>query len=1151
MNSRRTLTAVVLCWLGMALATISSAQVSRGTISGRVTDSTGAVIPNAPILATEQSTGSTYKAVSNGDGNYTVPFLAPGTYRVTAAVTGFKSFVHQNVVVDANEHVGLDIQLEIGQITEVVTVNAETTLLETSSASTGQVLDNEDIENMPVNGRTPLILGQLAYGAISTGNPQFNHPFDNSGPSSVALGGGASKKNELLMDGAPDGGADGTIAFSPPMDATEQVKVETFQSDAAYGHTSGGTVNQVTKSGTNTYHGSLYEFLQVSALNDTPYFTKFTPGQKKSVTRFNQYGASIGGPITIPKVVNGHDRLFFFFAFEGISDNQPSPTFISVPTDAERQGDFSALLALGPSYQIYNPFSGVKSGSRVVRQPFTGNIIPKSMLDKVGLNLVSFYGEPNVAGKADGENNYYYPGNNTDRFDSEIGRIDVNITSRNKLSYNFRHNDRYHEANNAFNNISTGSILIQPNWGSLIDDVHTFTPSTVWENRANWTRNTESRPLAATFDYSSLGFPASLVAASTIRGFPVTSGTKYTDFGYSKGDYIPFDSFQVFSLLSHVVGKHSLEFGADMRLYKENTFRYGNPSGLYQFSLNGGQGWTNGPNDNSSAAPIGQELASMLLGLPTTGSFDINAKQTTQAKYWAIFVGDNYRIHPRLTLNLGLRYERDLPTTESHNESINGFDATATSPINAAAQAAFAKNPVPGVTLPTLLGAPSYASANNRGLYKTATTNFSPRFGFAWTPEQKMSLRGGMGIFNNSVGRQDPIALGYNQTTSLLATNDGYLTPYGTLDNPFPGGLVLPVGNTLGPAINLGNSMTFFPNHLLNDYAIRWDLDLQQQLPGGILFEMGYVAEHGVHLGVSRNLDAIPAQYLPVGQIYDVTTRNNLTATVANPFAGLVPGTSLNGTTVQKQQLLLPYPQYTSVTQSNSPVGSALFNELEARLEKRLTHGVRFLVNYSWSKKLERVSYLNPQDPAPEKRISSDDRPQHLVVSGTWELPFGEGRHFKVGVPVASYLASGWNLTAIYTFQPDGAPLSWGDLILAPGVARLNDIRVNPRGVNGAFDKTKFYTGSNQPLSGYHIRTLPTQVSNARADGINSLDMSIIKSSRITERVHGQLRADFFNALNHPTFNAPNLSPTSSAFGTISSQANLPRTIQVGLRFVF
>ena len=1144
----------LLCLVGL---TDASAQVTRGTISGQVVDTTGAVVPKAAIVAMDQDTGTTYKTQSDGAGQYTIPFLAPSKYRVTVTVGGFKTFVRENVIVDANVRVGLDIPLEVGSLNEVVTVSAATSLLETSSASTGQVLDSEDIENMPVNGRTPLILSQLAYGAISTGNPQFNHPYDNSGPSSVALGGGASKKNELLVDGVPDGTADGTLAYSPPMDATEQVKVETFQSDAAYGHTSGGTVNQVTKSGTNTYHGSAYEFLQISALNDTPYFTKTTPGQTKAVTHFHQFGASIGGPISVPKVFNGRNKLFFFFAFEGIRNNAPGPNFTTVPTAAERQGDFSALLNLKTPVIIYNPFSGVKnSAGRVVRQPFSGNIIPKSMLDKVGLALVSYYPLPNVdvpiGGNSQGVNNYYYSGLNTDRFDNEIGRIDVNLTTRNKLSFSFRHNDRYHEANNLFGNIATGSILIQPNWGTLIDDVHTFSAKTVWENRVNWTRNTESRPLANNFDYSTLGFPSSLAASSTVLGFPVVGGTKYTNFGYTGGNFIPYDNFQVFSIVNHIVGRHSLEFGADLRLEKQNSLRFGSSSGNYSFGLNGGQGWTNGPLDNSSAGAIGQELASMLLGLPTTGSFDINRPQTTVGRYMAFFVGDNWRIHPRLTLNLGLRLEHAFPTFEVHNASLNGFDLNATSPIDAAAHAAFAKNPVAGITLPTLKGVPTYASDDHRDLYKTSAIDFSPRFGFAWTPEDKMSLRGGIGVFNSPVGRRDAIALGYSQTTSLIATQNGYLTPYATLDNPFPGGLVQPAGNSLGGSVNLGNTMSFFTPKMLSDYTIRWDLDLQQMMPGGLLFEIGYVGNHAVHLGVTRNLNAIPAQYLPVGQVFDTATRNSLTTSVPNPFANLVaPGAPLSSATVQKQQLLLPFPQYSSLSQSSAPVGSSLFDELQMRIERRLSHGVRFLMNYSWSKKLDQTSYLNPQDPEPEKRISPDDRPQHLVVSGTWELPFGHGRRYDFRVPVANYLVSGWNLTSIYTYQPQGAPLSWGDVILK-GIPSLRDLQVDPHNIHAAFDTSKFDTTANQPLSGYHIRTLPTQVSNARQDGINSLDMSIIKANRITERLNAQLRADFFNALNHPNFNGPNLSPTSGkAFGTITSQANLPRTIQLGLRLAF
>ena len=310
---------------------LAHAQILKGSITGRVTDPTGAVLAGANVVGTELSTGSEYTAATNKAGEYTFPFIAPGTYRVAVTVNGFKSFVRENVVVGANEHVDVDVQLEMGAPSQTVTVSTESTLLETTSASTGQVLNQEDAENMPVNGNTPLILSQLAMGVIPANNPQFFHPFDNSGPSGFAMGGAAQKKNELLMDGAPDYLFDGTIAYSPPMDAVQEVKVESFQADAAYGHTAGGTVNQVTKSGTNRYHGSLYEYGQWSALNDTNWFTK-AANAKKSVTRSNQFGGSYGGPIVVPHVYNGHDKLFIFGAFEEFLDNTPTPSFTTVPT---------------------------------------------------------------------------------------------------------------------------------------------------------------------------------------------------------------------------------------------------------------------------------------------------------------------------------------------------------------------------------------------------------------------------------------------------------------------------------------------------------------------------------------------------------------------------------------------------------------------------------------------------------------------------------------------------------------------------------------------------------------------------------------------------------------------------------------------------
>jgi len=1139
--------------LAYGFATVTNAQISRGTITGRVTDATGAVVPGAHIVATQVSTGSNYSAESDRVGLYTIPFLAPGAYRIAATCKGFKNFVSSGIVINANEQVDVDVTFQIGQQSETVTVSASSTLVETVSASIGQTLNGEDVQLIPVDGNTPLILSQLSQGVIFDNNPQFFHPYDNSGPSGFSIGGAAQKQNELLIDGAPDAQQDSTISYNPPMDAVQQVKTEIFQADAAYGHTDGGTVNEVTKSGTNTYHGTLYEYGQWSALDDTPWFTK-AANAKKSVSRYNQYGGSFGGPILVPKLYNGHDRAFVFFAYEGIKDNSPSPSITTTPTAAELQGNFSSLLALGSSYTIYDPTTGVVSGTKVQRQPIMyngqANVIPPGELNSVGKNLVSYFGAPNLTGTANGESNYYYPGNSTDSFASEFGRVDFNITSRNKMFYDFRHNNRYHTSGNVFNNVATGSILVSPMWGSTLDDVHVFTPQTVWDNRLNWERSITSRPLQASVPLSQLGFPTSLQTASTHPGFPETSGTNYVNFGYGSGQYIVFDAYQLFSMLNHTVGKHNLEAGADLRLVKYAANSYGNSDGLYAFGLNSGQGWTNGPFNSSSAAPIGQELAALEMGLPTSGSMDVNVNETVSAKYYAMFLQDNYRITPKLTLNLGIRYEHDFPTMESTNRAVNGFNTAAVSPINAAAQTAFAAHPVAGITFPTLYGGLTFATPSNRNFYQTQALNFSPRVGFDWTPLSKTAVRGGVGIFNNSVAQQSAIAPGFNQTTQMSPTLNSYLTANATLSNPFPAGLTTPPGNSLGLSTFLGQSISFYPQKIDNGYAIRWDLDIQRDLPGNTLLEVGYLGSHLNHLAVSKSLDYVPASYLNVGQVRSASVISFLTASVANPFAGLLPGSSLNTTTVQQQQLLLPYPQYTGVTLSNDPIGSSFFDALQVRVEKRLSHEVRFVANYQWSKKLDHLDYLNPQDTHLEKRISADDRPQRIALSGTWELPFGRDRRFNPAIPVANYLISGWDLTSIYTYQPYGAPLAWGDIIYLG--SSLNSLQVNPHKVTGTFNTAMFDTTSaDQPVSGDNIRTLPTQVAHARADGINSMDISLSKSSRITDSFHAQLRGDFFNALNHPNFSAPNLTPTSTAFSTITSQANLPRQVQVELKLIF
>lgn len=1134
----RQLTEVAVFLLGGTLL----AQQFRGSLTGVVTDAQGGGVPGVQLTATNIGTQAVFRTTSGADGQYTLPFLAPGAYQLSAEAQGFRRFVLESVTIGTNEITTVDVKLELGSVADSITVNAETPLLQTATASVGQVINQRQIEMTPLNGRSPLVLAQLAFGVIPNGDPQQSRPYDDSRQSGFAMGGGISGRNELLLDGAPDMGEGGRIAFSPPVDAVDEVKVESFQADAAYGHTGGGTVNLVTKSGTNAFHGSAYEFNQVSRLAATQFFTN-SSGQRKAVTRYNQWGATAGGPVLIPGLVDGRNRVFFFFAYEGIKTGIPQPTTLTVPTAAERNGDFSALLAQGAGYQIYDPLSGVREGNRVRRSPFPNNIIPPDRQSAIGKNLLSFYPLPNQPGRPDGRDNFLANTVTDDKFDSETGRIDFNISERHKLFFNFRHNDRNLFRQDYFENAASGTQLLQINWGSMLDHVWSITPTMVLNSRVNWTRNIENRGTQGTgYDITSLGFPASLAAMSPLVRFPVVSVGSYAQLGSGSVLNNPWDSWQGFSSLTKIAGAHSLKVGADLRLVRFNSYDVGNSTGLYSFGTN----WTRGPLDNSAASAIGQDLASLLLGLPSDGSFDLNAAQSSQAGYYALFVQDDWRVKRNLTLNLGLRYERDLPTTERYNRSVNGFDFTTPNPISADAAAAYAGNPIPEVP-PSQFATPGgllFASPEDRRLYATGAHYFGPRFGFAWQLPGMSStvVRGGFGVFFYSIGKTGVQQTGFSQTTPLVATNDGYLSPATTIDNPFPAGLQQPTGSSLGLATYLGRGIAFSAMDRLNPYSVRWNVDIQRSLPGNAVLELGYIGNHSVHLDVSRQLNYVPTEFLSRSPVRDQPVIDRLSSNVANPFVGLLPGTTLNGTTVQRQQLLMRYPQFTDVSVQGLPEGSSYFHMFQARVEKRYSHGIQFLGNYLWSKLIERRSFLNPNDAQPEKRIGADDRPQRLVLSTVWEMPFGKGRAFGGNSgPITSRLIGGWNISAIYTWQP-GAPLTWGNVLYYGG-----DIQLDSAAVDGAFDTTRFNTNPQQQLQ-FNLRNFPSQFGNLRADSLNNVDFAVLKNTAITERVILQYRCEFFNFLNHPSFAAPNTTPANSNFGKITSQANLSRSIQMGLR---
>jgi hypothetical protein len=1165
--------------IAMLMTTAVFGQETRGTISGAVVDSSGAGIPNVKVVATETRTGTKASTVSDTAGQYTIPFLATGNYSVSAEAQGFKKFTRSGLEVGSGDHPVVDIHLEVGDTAQSIEVSGDVSLLNTENSSTGQTITTKQVEDFPLNGRTPMMLAQLAIGVIATGSPSLVHPFDNSAAAAWSIGGAPAQTSELLMDGAPNATWDNRVAYNAPQDAVQQIVVKAFDSDAGYGHTGSGTLNQVMKTGTNAFHGSLYEFNQVSALEANNFFNN-QKGLGNPVTHFNQYGATVGGPVLIPKLFNGKNKLFWFFAWENLKDSQPNTDFTTVPTDAEKKGDFSAYGAT-----IYDPNTGTLTGSTVNRTAFPGNIIPTSRLNPISLAYLQYYPEPNVTALANGTNNFGNTATSNDNYSNELGRIDYNMSDHSRMFFNVRHNSEFQTKNNYFGNIATGSNLTRENWGASADEVYTISPTTIVNVRLNYTRLTElhGEPSSG-FDPTKLGFPSYIASTAQYAQLPFIgfsgscgSQTSFQCLGDTGASKDPSQSLQLFGDVVKITGSHAIKAGVDVRQYRLNVINYGNSAGSYTFANN----WTKQSTSTSTAAVPGQDFASMLLGDPTAGQFDINSFGSYYSYYYGVFAQDDWRIRKNLTINLGLRFDHDQPYSEKYGRSVNGFATNTPNPIAAAAIAAYAKSPIPEIPVGSFAvpGGLTFASPSDREIYQNSTHLFSPRVGFAWSPDLlkgKTVIRGGFGMFVAPVTvanlaitgaySTNPIVdqEGFSQTTPLLVPTN-FLTPSATLSNPFPSGITQPVGSAAGLSTFLAQTISFLNSRVHNPYSMRWNFGFQHTLAKDTVLEVVYIGNHSVHLPIpTTQLNVIPRQYLSTLPTRDQTLISTLTGTVTNPFAGLIPGTNLNNATTTVAQLLSPYPEFPAgegsqsagVLEQNANLGSSFFESVNVRVEKRLSHGVALIGNYIRSRLIEEDSWLNDTDLSPEKRISPFDHPNHFVIASIYELPVGKGKLVNLERRWANLAFGGWIATGIYTFQT-GQPINWvNGSTTTPGdyIDYGGNIALNPRGVAGpttpAFNTSVFDTVSATQLQ-YHIRTFSTTFPNLRQDGINNFDASLLKRFNFTETRYFELRLESFNVVNHPTFAAPNAQATNASFGIINTQSNRPRTLQIGARFVF
>jgi len=1152
------LTSIHLMLLLIGFGVTARAQQFTGTLQGTVQDSTGAVVSGAEVSVTNQATNVTINTTTGSNGHYTVPQLPPGVYRVTVKKSGFKTATVADIKIDVQQIRAADVTLEVGQTTETVSVSASgTSAIETTSSTVAQSIENKRVVDLPLNGRNPFSLATLSPGVI---------PAPGSSP---FISGGRNATSEVTIDGISNVNAENNVSildlnYTPSVDAVQEFSVQTNSVSAEFGRLGGGVINLVTKNGTNDLHWTLFEFHRNSALDATNFFTNRSGGKKGSFRR-NQFGGNVGGPIV-------KNKTFFFVNYEGNWQGTASPSTFTVPLPEWRQGNFSNLKnSAGQPIIIYDPLTtkpDPNNPGRFTRDPFTNNIIPANRINPIAAKVMSYWPLPNTtpSNVNTQQNNFFATGTNISKSNRIDSRVDHNFTSnwrtfaRFSIQFKdrsdpFNHYGNFATPNNAGPTVNTAKSV-------AVDNLYTVNPRLFVNVRYGLNRKTNVRtPFSTGFDFTQLGFSPAIKAVADALEFPRFDVNGLSSLGQETfNDLSIFETTHAFNAnVTKTYARHTLKMGMDYRKLMINFLQLGQPSGQYSFN----QSWTQrDPNQGSSTAGFG--LASLLIGVPSSGNISHDPTPASASPYWAWYFEDNWKVTPKFTVTLGLRYDLDIPRAERFDR-YSVFDFSATSPI---------ADRVPAnefFTKAALRGAIRFVDADNRHQVPTDKNNWGPRIGFAYNFASHTVVRAAYGIYYAPSGFQaaghtgSSGMIGFRTSSNMVVSLDGR-TPIAFLDNPFPNGFNLPTGKSLGAATNIGLGIG---EGVIPDpgtpYIQQWNLNVQRELPGKILFEVAYIGSKGTRLlngesGLTQS--QLPASFLSLG--------TKLQDQVPNPFFGIItnPSSSLRFATASRGQLLRPYPQYTGINAFRVPYGFSIYHGGTLKADKRFSNGLSFLAAYTWSKLIDdvstTVSFLGQssarQDAynrAAERAIGSQDIAHRFVSSFVYDLPFGHGKRFgKDWHPVANWVIGGWQFNGIATFQ-SGVPIIINQGANTVGLFNpsqrptWNGSDANLEGSKAdklaqwfnraAFSLTPAFTFGNTP------RVMP----NLRMDGEKNFDLSLFKNNYFHEgKWNVQFRAEFFNAFNRVRFAGPNGTVDNSAFGTVSSQGNGPRQIQFALKLI-
>lgn len=1056
----------LLCLMSLPAALFGQAVAS---LSGEVQDPSGKAVPGVTVTVRDTDTNGTHSAITNDSGVYTFVDLVPGPYELTAEATGFRREVRSGLTLAVAQDARMDIALQLGATSDVVNVTADAPVTDTETAQTGTVIDNTKVVQLPLNGRQFYNLALLVPGS--------NIPAENSTTGyrgGFNITGRAETNNNFTVNGFDNNDQSVDVpSVRPSIDDIQEFKLLTGIYQAEYGRSAGGQVVVMTKSGSNAFHGTLFEFLRNQKVDAANYFT--LAGSKPAYRR-NNFGGTIGGPIR-------KDKTFFHFSYEGLRLVQQVAATGTVPTPAEISGNFSALLTASKPIVIKNPQTG---------QPFPGNIIPQSMISPVGQALLEQYPAPSVATPSGApSNNFFLNGNQQESMNEYSTRVDHTFSTQDTLSafYLYYLDPVYY----VYNSLCGSSVM--PNGGCYtgwtgqlfgLSEIHVFSPSVINEARASVQRMRQPRvqtdvnvnfwgpfntPNVSPDVPNNTGIPNTAITGYSTLGGPTNLPQNRWDTTYAYVD-----------TLSVQKGTHSLKFGAEFRPFDTNFTFVSDVVGVLKFSA------------NAVAPTSGYALADVLLGYPTSTSNDPVAPPIYGRTYGLYFFAqDDWKITKNFTLNYGLRWEYNSPYRDAQNR-LSTIDLV-----------------TGGVDVQ---GAPGVGST----LYKSSWKKFGPRLGFAYSPfgDSKTVIRGGGGVFYDNtitfnglpiVTSNPPYRAPATYTSSLLAPI--------TLANPFP------LGSPSGYPTIAG-----IQNNYTTPDVYEWSMDIQRQLPGDILFDVGYIGSKGTHLP----LEIDPNEPLP------------------GP-----------GTTAQVQARR-PYPQWGNMTFLESANFSD-YNSLQIKVEKHASNNLAFLFSETYAKSIDAGPQAgstsnsssgipqNSYDWYAEKGLSDYNQKDRTVLSIIGQSPFGKNQHWITSGP-GSFLLGGWQLSSIFTFST-GRP--WTPRY-AGNISNTTQGDDRPNVVAGCNPYAGFQTVKawvnpacfSEPVDAFGDLGRNSLIGPNLID----LDFALDRDFTLTERIHLQFRAESFNMLNHPNFNLPTSGVDSGAFASLTSAMD-PRENQFALKLVF